>query len=134
VLLSGAALTVGAGTLGAIYAIRTHAAERSVGEAETKLAEYAKMLSMPGWEIQPSQVCNPSVEAGLSDFCQEYKDDVQRQHADRRVRDIAFVSAGVLGVATVATFFIWRPRQAPAVSLTPVLNPAAPGVVLFANF
>jgi len=129
VLLSGAALTVGAAVVGTVYALRTNAAAKDVRAAEANLAELAMAQGR-----EPEQACAEPQAPGVADFCREYNDDVTQQHADRRIRDIALVGAGVLGVATVATFFIWRPRSAPSVSVGPALNPMAPGLTVFGNF
>jgi hypothetical protein len=58
---------------------------------------------------------------------------LERQQNHRQVRDIAFITAGVLGVATLATVFLWRPKPT-SVAVAPVLDPAAPGFVLSGSF
>ena len=128
VLLSGAALTVGAAAIGTVYAWRTSADATHVGNAHRRVA------NINGDE--PLSVCHPDVpkDAASIEACQRYTDEVTQHHADRRIRDVALVSAGVLGVATLATFFIWRPRSAPPISVGPALSPSAPGVVVFGNF
>jgi hypothetical protein len=129
VLVTGVALTVGAAALGTVYALRTGDDSTRIRSAETQFANYAKLH-----DIKPDQVCHLSEGTDRGDICTKYRDDVEQQRADRRVRDIALVSAGVIGVATLATFFIWRPKPAPALSIAPALSPAAPGLVVFGNF
>jgi len=128
VLLGGAALTVGAAAVGTVYAWRTSDASTRVDSAHRGVADINR--------DEPLSVCHPDVpkDAASIDACQRYSDEQTQYHADRRIRDIALVGAGVLGVATVATFFIWRPRSAPPVSVGPALSPSAPGVVVFGNF
>jgi hypothetical protein len=126
VLLSGAALTLGAATVGTVYALRTSDDWTRVRNAETRVAAVD--------QERPLSVCNNPMDPQVLAMCRDYKAEALQHAEDRRVRDVAFVSAGVLGVATVATYFIWRPRTAPAVSLTPVLSPTAPGLVLFGRF
>jgi hypothetical protein len=126
VLLSGAALTVGAAAVGTVYALRTSDDSRRVREAQAQVAQVDPTY--------PIGVCEKPTNADVIDLCRRYNDEVLQSHSDRRIRDVALVGAGVLGVATVATFFIWRPRSTTAVSVTPTLNPAAPGFVVFGNF
>ena len=126
VLLSGAALTVAGAAVGTVYAIRTSADSTLIRNAQVQLG------------IDPASpdyatACNDPGDAVLKEKCTRYREDVTQQHTDQRVRDIAFVSAGVLGVATLATYFIWHPRQG-NVSIAPALSPSAPGWVVFGNF
>jgi hypothetical protein len=125
VLLSGAALTVGAATVGIVYAVRTGQDSSRISAAQSRLIEYNA--------DDPGAVCNQPTQSNVVTFCQSLQDDLSRQSTDRKVRDIAFISAGVIGVATLATAILWRPRPA-TVSVAPVLNPAAPGLVVLGNF
>jgi hypothetical protein len=126
VLLSGAALTVGAAAVGTVYALRTSTDSTRIRSAEAEVAKFNPEY--------PHTVCNDPKDAAVIELCRGYNDEVLQYHTDRRIRDVALVGAGVLGVATLATFFIWRPRSPAAVSVTPALNPAAPGFVVFGNF
>jgi Tetratricopeptide repeat/PEGA domain len=126
VLLSGAALTIGAAAVGTVYTLRTSADWRRVRDAQAQVAQVDPTY--------PIGVCEKPTNADVIDLCRRYNDEVLQHHSDRRIRDVALVGAGVLGVATLATFFIWRPRSTAAVSVTPALNPAAPGFVVFGNF
>jgi tetratricopeptide (TPR) repeat protein len=129
VLLSGAALTLGAAAVGVVYTLRTNADATRIRNDAAKLAEFATAQ-----DRRPDQVCFEPNEPVIVNFCNGHNDNVAQQQADRRIRDVALVGAGVLGVATLATFFIWRPRSAPPVSVGPALSPSAPGVVVFGNF
>jgi hypothetical protein len=123
VLLSGAALTIAAAAVGTVYAFR-------VGNDSTRIS--SALSWMASQSSAPTTFCNVNYNY-YKDFCDHYKNDLVQQNSDQRIRDIAFVTAGVLGVATVATAFLWRPR-ATTVSVAPVLRPDAPGVVFAGQF
>jgi len=120
VLLSGAALTIAAAAVGTVYAFRAEADATRINNALAKIPQGSTDYCYePMGETQA--------------FCNAYQNELAKQHADQRVRDIAFVTAGVLGVATVATVFLWRPRTQ-TVSIAPVLRLDAPGAVLSGRF
>jgi hypothetical protein len=122
VLLSGAALTIAAAAVGTVYAFRADADATRINNALTHMASSTR---------GSTNYCYPPPEDVA--LCEAYQNELEKQHSDQRVRDIAFVTAGVLGVATVATVFLWRPRTQ-TVSVAPVLRPDAPGVVLSGQF
>jgi tetratricopeptide (TPR) repeat protein len=126
VLLSGAALTIAAAAVGTVYAFRAEADSTRISNALTEIEGKAAPQD-------PTNFCYMPAPGDNADLCAAYKNELEKQHADQRVRDIAFVTAGVLGVATVATVFLWRPR-AQTVSIAPVLLPNAPGAVLSGQF
>jgi hypothetical protein len=125
VLVTGAVLTVGAAAVGTVYAFRTAADSQRISELQAQFS----MINPKN----PVEACNSPTDPNIAAFCQTVSDDLARQQAHRQVRDIAFITAGVLGVATLATVFVWRPKPT-TVAVAPVLNPAAPGFVLSGSF
>jgi tetratricopeptide (TPR) repeat protein len=126
VLLSGAALTIAAAAVGTVYAFRADADATRISNALAAIEREAPPQGSSNFCYMPAPGQN-------ADLCAAYQNELEKQHADQRVRDIAFVTAGVLGVATVATVFLWRPRTQ-TVSVAPVLRPDAPGVVVSGQF
>jgi hypothetical protein len=129
VLLAGTGLTIASAAIGTVFALRTNAANTRVDDRQDQLDG---LDPRPAGQKMPSEVCSVYY-AMNSDFCSALQSDLEQQRSDRRVRDIAFVSAGMFGVATLATVFLWRPRPS-TVSLTPVLRPDAPGFILSGQF
>jgi hypothetical protein len=130
VLLSGVALTVAGAAIGTVYALRTGDDSTRISDAQsqfpTRSAKYPDIANRSG------AFCAAPMPEDAA-FCAGLHDDLTRQRNDRTVRDVAFVGAGVVGVATLATVFLWRPRPN-TVSVSPVLSPVAPGVVVFGHF
>jgi hypothetical protein len=124
VLLSGAALTIGAAAVGTVYAFRAAADSTRISNDLTQMEQ--KDPSSPA----ASYCANLTADR---DLCNSYKENNTKLQSDQRVRDIAFVTAGVFGVATIATVFLWRPH-ATTVAIAPALRPDAPGVVLSGQF
>jgi hypothetical protein len=130
VLLSGAALTVAGAAVGTIYAFRAGADSTLVDNLQAELPTRSEKY---GGQRPPDRVCAEPVPSADADFCGRLRDETTQQANDRRVRDIAFIGAGVIGVATLATVFLWRTRPS-NVSIAPALSPTAPGVVVLGNF
>jgi tetratricopeptide (TPR) repeat protein len=126
VLLSGAALTIGSAAVGTVYAFRANAAATRIDNHVEQMMQLDKRKPP-----EPASYCK--LDDADPALCAAYQDDNAKLHADQRVRDIAFVSAGVFGVATLATALLWRTRPA-TVSIAPVLNLGAPGAVLSGQF
>jgi hypothetical protein len=53
---------------------------------------------------------------------------------ERTVRDVAFVTAAGVGVATGLAFLLWRPATVHMAAITPILNPGAGGVQVAGEF
>jgi len=117
VLWSGAVLTAGALALGTVYAIKSGSDASHVSE------ELALVTSMGGCAM-PRDV----------ELCRSLADDTEGLQTDRRVRNVAFVSAGVLGAATVGAFFLWPPSGTRSVAATPSFVPQFRGVLLSGSF
>jgi hypothetical protein len=142
VLLSGAALTIGAAAVGTLFAVRSGTDSDRIrdaqGEMPTRGAKYVAIADMDAakrtiYGDKPATTFCREPLAVDAAFCNDLNDNIDKQRTDRRVRDLAFVGAGVLGIATIATVFLWRPAPS-MVSLAPALNPSAPGFVVFGNF
>jgi hypothetical protein len=130
VLISGAALTVGGAAVGTVYALRAGDDWTRIRNAQAQLPALSEKY---GGERQPGEVCGDPVAPSDADFCGSLNDDFARQRTHRQVRDIAFIGAGVVGVATLATVFLWRPRPG-NVSIAPALHPQAPGLIVVGSF
>lgn len=131
VLLSGAALTVAGAAVGTVFAIRAANDTTRVENAQSMFSTYLPRYG--GSREKADEVCGTPVDASLRTFCAELDSDIARQRTDRQVRNIAFIGAGVVGVATLATVFLWRPRPG-NVAIAPALSPSQPGLVLFGEF
>jgi hypothetical protein len=130
VLLSGAALTAAGVAVGTVYAVRAGTDATSIRDAQAQLPELSAKY---GGSRTAGEVCSAPVASADDDFCGDLGKAFDRQHTDQQVRNIAFIGAGVIGVATLATVFLWRTRPA-AVSIAPALSPSAPGWVVFGRF
>jgi hypothetical protein len=129
VLISGAALTVAGVAMGTVFALRAGDDATRIRNAQAQLPVRSAKYS----DRAPGEVCGFPIDPSDSDFCQAFEEDFARQRTDRQVRNLAFIGAGVLGVATLATAFFWRPKSG-TVSIAPVLSPTAPGFSVFGNF
>jgi hypothetical protein len=68
------------------------------------------------------------------ELCRTLADDTDSLQTDRRVRNAAFVSAGVLGAATVAAFFLWPPSASHSVAAAPSVAPHFRGLLVSGSF
>ena len=127
VLLSGAALTIAGAAIGTVYALKTSADTTRIDDAQRQIANRD-----PRDPKDPGSFCK-EYSAMYATLCHDLHSDLEQQRSDRRIRDIAFIGAGMVGVATIATAFLWRPRSS-NVSLAPVLTPSAPGFILSGQF
>jgi PEGA domain len=121
VLVAGVALSVAALTLGTVYALKVRSDTSHIDDARAA--------------ITPITGCSGS--SAPVEPCAELARYGTRLPTDRNVRNVAFVSAGVLGAATVAAFFLW-PAPSPAstrhVTLLPSVESGEPGVVVIGRF
>jgi hypothetical protein len=95
VLAAGAGLTGGALVVATIYATRVESDSSHIDDARAKLTN-----KMSACAAAPA----PEPCSALAQYN-------ARLPTDRNVRNTAFVSAGVLGAATLATFFFWPARS-----------------------
>jgi hypothetical protein len=123
VLAGGVALTAVALTVGTVYALR-------VGSDGSHIDDARAVVGTDG--------CAAGGGAP-ADACAELANYATRLPKDRNVRNAALVSAGVLGAATVATFFLWPSSNRagatqPATSVSAWLEPGHCGVVVSGRF
>jgi hypothetical protein len=116
ILLSGTILTVTAATIGAYYAVR-------IGADSNKLStEKAQLQGSPATACGANGLAEPN-----KTICGSIVTTSSQLQTDKTIRNVSFVVAGGLGVATVATFFLWpsRPRST---AIVPHLSPHYAGV------
>jgi tetratricopeptide (TPR) repeat protein len=104
VVAGGAALTAVALTVGTVYALRVGSDRTHIDDAKARIG-----TASCGDRSAPADAC-----ADLAQYA-------TRLPTDRNVRDVALVSAGVVGGATVAALLFWPspstgPRAGPPVS------------------
>jgi hypothetical protein len=120
VLLSGATLTVGSLVVGTAFALKTGADSARIQDTQARLAE--------------PDACAEPAPASLMGLCQSLANDNATRHTDRTVRNIALISAGAFGAATVVTHLLWRPRSSTTMSLAPALSAESQGLLVWGRF
>jgi hypothetical protein len=119
VVAGGVALTAVALTVGTVYALRVASDQSHVDDARAV--------------VGPTSGCYGG--GGPAEACAELATYATRLPRDRNVRNAAFVSAGVLGAATVAAYFLWpSPPGGRSPSLAASLEPGHFGVVVIGRF
>jgi hypothetical protein len=110
--------TVAAAAVGVAFGI---AAKNRASDAETTQNELA-----PGraWTTDPC-----SGASGSSRLCMQLKSDVEANRQDWTLSAISYVGAGLLGVASVATWIGWKPKSAGLVA-SPTLGAHGAGIAL----
>ena len=110
--------------VGSIYAVKTNNDASRLADAQTGLKERN--------QADPASVCRePSTEN--VDFCRDLDETVALQKRHRNIRDVAFVATGVIGLATIATVFLWKPR-ANGIGVTPTLSASSSGLLVYGSF
>jgi hypothetical protein len=121
VLVAGAALTVAAVTLGTVYAFKVRSDTSHIDNARTVITSKSGCTG----DSAPVEPCAELARYGT------------RLPTDRNIRNIAFISAGALGAATVAAFFLWSapsPASTRHVTLLPSIESGQSGVVVLGRF
>jgi len=113
VLLTGTALTVVAATIGAYYAVRVGADSNKYDSARGSL--------MAGDCSSPS---DPQI-MGTCSAIVRYSSQLR---TDQNIRNGSLAVAAVLGVATIATFFLW-PARSSSTAVVPIVSPQFAGIV-----
>jgi hypothetical protein len=122
VLLSGTILTVAASTIGAYYAVR-------IGADSSKLASEKGQLVGSS-----STACSSNPMAGPNkDLCGSIVTTNSQLTTDRTIRNVSFVVAGALGIATISTFFLW-PSRGRSTAFVPQIGENFAGVTFQGNF
>lgn len=100
VLIAGAGATALSAGLGTYFAIRAAGAD---DDAEG----YSRTITT---DFGPTG-CS-SAAGAASSACKDLHSALDTRDDSNSVASVAFITAGVLGAATVATYFLWRPRRA----------------------
>ena len=114
-LVTGAALTAVAAGTGAVFGLNAHAED---SDAARQLEGLVRKLG-----ANPCRDPSPT-DAGA---CADLKATVERRARNANAANVAFVGAGVLAIATAATFVLWKPSgaQSSTATVVPSLGPGA---------
>jgi hypothetical protein len=115
VLVSGAGLTTVALALGVVFTLRGSAANGDASDQK------ASIDAMGG----PNACSGPGAS---SPGCTHLADTLDTRNRANSVAKVSFVAAGVLGAATVVTYFLWPRRSGTELSLAPQVAPGALGL------
>lgn len=122
-LIVGGALTLASGVVLGVYA-----AKRS--KAESDLDTYRARVQEESGDPTACATSN-------SQACRDLANATDDWESAGRARNIFLATTIVLGAGTVATFLLWPSDDSssgPSASLTPVLDPGQPGLVLSGSF
>jgi tetratricopeptide (TPR) repeat protein len=129
VLIGGAALTLVGVAVGAAYAVK-------VGDDVDRYdAAFAAKNAVAG--TSKSACAGPDDGSPRAVACRDLRDSADQIDRDRAVRNVSLIAAGVVGAATVATFFLWRPKNessAAAVAIAPSVGPHQRGIEIVGRF
>jgi hypothetical protein len=118
VLLSGTILTVAASTIGAYYALR-------IGADSNKLAtEKAQLQGSSATACGSNSMMEPN-----KTICGSIVTTSSQLQTDKTIRNVSFAVAGALGIATVATFFLW-PSRGRSTAIVPQISERFAGVAV----
>jgi tetratricopeptide (TPR) repeat protein len=130
VLVSGGLLTAAAAGVGVVYALRFYSLgdeaeplrDQSIREGDRTLAAQHRQCSPP-----------PGVRP---DVCSDLQKKVEDQYAAGTVAVVAATSAAILGGATLATYFLWKPggAQQARVHISPQVGSGSGGVLVRGTF
>jgi hypothetical protein len=88
--------------------------------------------NLPGGGVD--NCVKPAGDRALVAACDTLADASHRFVVDRNVRNVAIVTASVLGAASVVTFFLWPSDSAKPVALVPGLGPGFAGLQASGRF
>jgi hypothetical protein len=71
--------------------------------------------------------------AAAVDACRTLSSATSRLQSDRNIRTVGFVSAAVLGAATLSTFFLWPARPKQSIAVAPIVG-SSYGVLISGGF
>jgi len=129
VLIGGAALALVGVGIGTAYAVKTG---NDIDKYDTAFAQKNAVAG-----TSASACLGPDDGSPRAVACRELRDSADQIDRDRAVRNASFIAAGVIGAATVATFFLWRAPQggkSAPVAIGPVIGPGERGVALAGRF
>jgi hypothetical protein len=116
VLVSGAGLTTVALTLGVVFTLKGSSANRDATDQK------ASLVAMGGG----TNACGgPSASSA---DCAHLADTLDARNSANSAAKISFAAAGVLGAATLVTYFLWPRRSGTELSLAPQIAPGALGL------
>jgi PEGA domain len=126
VLIGGAVLTVGAFGLAGFFATEVGSDLSEQSAAQQNLVPVAGVV--------PEKWCAGTLTLSAKAACDHLAVTGVRVRRDQMARNGLLIAGGVLGVATVATYFLWpaRPNRSPAVALD--LGPDRRGVMVYGQF
>jgi tetratricopeptide (TPR) repeat protein len=129
VLLGGAALALVGVGIGTAYVLKTN------GDIDKYDEAFAQKNAVAGTSPNACLVTADAPAAAAA--CRDLLDAADRIDTDRTVRNVSFIAAGLVGAATVATFFLWRPKpssQAASIAIAPVAGHRERGLVIAGRF
>lgn len=134
VLIGGGVLTLAGVTVGTIYAIKFSAAssdrDAAVAEAESETTD--KSL------IEAHAFCgdaNPNPPAA----CKDIRSALVRMDRTQVIAEGAFITAGVIGLATIGTYLLWPTSKGSSptktgIAVAPWMSPSSQGVTASVAF
>lgn len=125
VLIGGAALTVGAFGLAGFFATEVRGDLAAQNEAQQSLTPVGG-VTPDKWCVEPSVIAKPA--------CDHLAEEGARLQRDRNARNGLLITGGVLGVATVATYFLWPVRSNRSATLAAGVGPDRCQVILSGHF
>jgi hypothetical protein len=129
VLLGGAALTLVGVGVGTAYAIKTG------NDVDRYDAAFAQKNAVAG--PSSSACAGPDDGTARAAACRDLRDSADQVDRDRTARNVGFIVAGVVGAATVATFFLLWPKHestAAAIAIAPSVGPYRRGIEIVGRF
>jgi len=121
VLIGGAGLAVGALGLGVYYAAKVHSDNTHIDD-----------LFAPVGGDSATTCATPST--ATKEACAALVTEGPQLQRDRNARTALLLAGGVLGAATVATFFLWPARAPRSTAVLPDVGPGRGGVVVVGRF
>ncbi len=125
VLMGGAVLTVAALGLAGFFETEVHNDVSELNTARSNLTP-VKGLASAQWCVAPSMSAKPA--------CDRVGVEGSRLERDKNIRNGLLITGGVLGVATVATYFLWAPRSARSTALLAEVGPGRVEVMVVGRF
>jgi hypothetical protein len=127
VLVFGVGLTVAAVVVGTVFAVEVGSDSSRWNEVNDGLnANPLKPVGSGACFATGTYVPDPVQ-------CADLADTAQTRSGHQNIRNASFIAAGVLGAATVATYFLW-PTPAPSVALAPHFGPGVAGIGVAGRF
>jgi len=131
VLIGGGAATAIAAGVGTVFALRYH----SLGSEADNLLAQTRMEGSPDFVAHDAQCADTAPMRPAA--CDELADTMDSRNSAGKIANASFITAGVLGVATVVTYVLWPKKSEAAeksgrVSITPWLTGARGGALGFA--